>query len=139
MAVLVDTPVWSLVFRRSPANLNEAERLVVAEFDSLIAHGQARLPGMVRLEVLSGLRDRARFVRLRSRLRAFEDLALTVEDYETGALFTNRCLDAGVAPTDIDMLLCALAARLELEIMTLDQDFERYAQVLQLRLYRAGG
>jgi predicted nucleic acid-binding protein len=49
----------------------------------------------------------------------------------------NRCRARGIAGSAIDFLICAVAHRRKWQIFTVDRDFERYAKVLGLRLYRA--
>jgi predicted nucleic acid-binding protein len=63
---------------------------------------------------------------------------LTVEDFEEAARANNTCRAAGVAGTLVDMLLCAVAARLDAPVFTTDADFTRYARHLPLRLHRPG-
>ena len=74
MKVLIDTSVWSLALRRRPRVENEE---VVRELAALVDDGRVVMIGPVRQELLSGLRERAQFERLREHLRAFRDLELT--------------------------------------------------------------
>jgi predicted nucleic acid-binding protein len=134
MEVLVDTPVWSLMFRRKVSQRSPSEEAAFREFDALVENGEAVLLGVVRQEVLSGLRSQAEFEDLRRRLRVFPDHPLIVDDYEVAAGFNDRCRDAGIAGTPVDMLICAFAARMELEVLTLDRDFGRYSRILRVRL-----
>ena len=92
--------------------------------------------GPVRQEILSGIPDETQFRKLKAKLRAFEDLELTSDDYELAAEFTNACRKKGVQGSHIDFLICAVAVRNKLPIFTLDKDFERYAQPLGISLYR---
>jgi predicted nucleic acid-binding protein len=134
-SVLVDTPVWSLAFRRKQASHGPGESQVVQVLLELISNGRAQLPGPVRQELLSGIRDPAQFQRIRLRLRAFEDVPLNTEDYEKAGECSNLCRSHGIAKAPIDMLLCAIALRRGWEIFSLDKDFERYAEVLDLKLH----
>jgi hypothetical protein len=136
MSVLVDTSVWSLALRRKTANLSRAERALVDEWKALVLEGRVRLPGIVRQEVLSGLRHAEQFERLRERLAAFDDVGAETQDYEGAARFFNACRAKGVTATAVDMLLCALAVRHELSILTADRDFVAYGRVLPLVLHR---
>ncbi len=100
--------------------------------------GRAQLLGIIRLEVLSGLRDRAQYERLRSYLSAFDDIPLSTSDYEDAAAMSNTCRAAGVAGTSADFLICAVAVHRNWEISTLDRDFQQYAKHLPLRLLSLG-
>lgn len=132
MKVLVDTSVWSLALRRRPGAVALGEALELA---SLIEDGRVVMVGPVRQELLSGLRERAQFERLRRHLRAFPDLALEAADYEEAAACFNRCRQKGLQGSNTDFLLCAIATRRDLALFTTDADFGRFAEVLPLRLH----
>ena len=137
MNVLVDTPVWSLALRRKEADLNSSEVRITHALAELIRAGRAQLAGVVRQELLSGIREEERFPKLRDYLRAFDDPQLGPEDYETAAQMNNRCRSRGIAGSTIDFLICAIAARRRWQVFTTDRDFERYGRVLGTQLYTA--
>jgi len=112
-----------LALRRNTTN--EALSIVKVLRD-LIANGRVVLLGAIRQEVLSGIRYKEQFARLREYLRAFPDLELTTEDYELGAEFFNTCRSNGVQGSNTDFLLCALANRRGYSIFTTDKDFENF-------------
>lgn len=136
MRVLVDTSVWSLALRRTETDLSRKETLAVDQLKELIRDGRVVVIGPVRQEILSGIPDEAQFRKLKSKLRAFEDLGLTSDDYELAAEFYNACRKRGVQGSHIDFLICAVAVRNQLPVFTLDGDFERYAQPLGISLYQ---
>jgi predicted nucleic acid-binding protein len=136
MTVLVDTPVWSLALRRKPADLSPSDRVLTAALRELIQDGRAQIVGVIRQELLSGIREEARFAKLRDYLQAFDEPALTAEDYEDAAWIHNRCRAGGIAGSAIDFLICAVAHRRRWLIFTTDRDFERYRRILDLKLYR---
>jgi predicted nucleic acid-binding protein len=123
MNVLVDSSVWSLALRRNTTN--DAISIVNVLRD-LIADGRVVLLGAIRQEVLSGVRYKEQFARLREYLRAFPDLELTTEDYELAAEFFNTCRSNGVQGSNTDFLLCAVAHRRGYSIFTTDKDFENF-------------
>lgn len=135
MSVLIDTPVWSLALRRKSVRLSISETRLVEEWTRLVRDGRARLAGIVRQEVLSGIRDSRSFELLRTRLAAFDDVTAGSKDHERAAGFYNSCRTKGVTPTAFDMLICALAARHSLAIFTTDGDFRRYAKILPISLH----
>jgi predicted nucleic acid-binding protein len=134
--VLVDTPVWSLAYRRAGRPLSGPEADVVAVFRELLTEGRCVLPGVVRQEVLQGIARRDQFELVRRDLSELPDEAPWASDYVRAAQMYNRCRAKGVQPTTVDMLLCALAARLKAAVFTLDKDFIGYARVLGLPLLR---
>jgi predicted nucleic acid-binding protein len=130
MNVLVDTSVWSLALRRrAPAHAS------VDELRRLIVTGRAAMVGPVRQELLSGIRDAAAFESLRERLGAFPDEPITTTDYERAAGFFNTCRAKGLQGSNTDFLLCAVAIRANMPLLTTDADFRRYAAVLPLHLH----
>jgi predicted nucleic acid-binding protein len=135
MNLLVDTPVWSLALRRKPADLSPREERVTQALAEVIRDGRAQLVGVVRQELLSGIREEERFRKLRDYLRAFDDPSLETGDYQEAAQMHNRCRARGIAGSAIDFLICAMASRRNWQIFTTDQDFERYGRVLGLKLY----
>lgn len=132
MKVLVDTPIWSLALRRSKRSENAP---TTSELVSLVEDGRVALIGPVRQELLSGIKERAQFDRLREYLHAFPDTEITSDDYEEAASFFNRCRAQGLQGSNTDFLICAIAARNEFSIFTTDQDFTHFAAVLPIRLH----
>jgi predicted nucleic acid-binding protein len=129
--VVVDTSVWSLALRRrKPAQAPAAEELA-----HLVQEGRVVMLGPVRQELLSGISEPQSYQVLLSHLKAFPDLPLEEEDYEQAAAFFNRCRAKGVQGSNTDFLICAVAYRRRLGILTTDTDFTRYAGHLTLHLH----
>jgi predicted nucleic acid-binding protein len=135
--VLVDTSVWSLALRRKSGDLSARERDLSVALAELIREGRAQIVGVVRQELLSGIRETERFEKLRDYLRAFDEPVLEIADYEAAAEAHNRCRSMGIAGSAIDFLICAVALRREWQVFTSDGDFEAYSKVLAVRLYEA--
>jgi predicted nucleic acid-binding protein len=131
MKVLVDTSVWSLALRRR-AGLDRPE---VVELRSLIDEGRVAIIGPIRQELLNGIRSRESFVRLRDHLRAFPDEDLTAHDHERAAEHFNVCRARGIQGSNTDFLICAAAERRGFPILTTDDDFVRFAEVLPIALH----
>ena len=139
MRVLVDTSIWSLALRRRARDLNGRERLLVTELAELVRDGRAQIIGLIRKELLSGIKTRAQFEKLREILRAFRDQPVDTEDYEAAAKAGNDCRVKGIAVSVVDMLICAVARRRGMAIFTTDPDFENYARELVLKLHSVSG
>lgn len=131
MKVLVDSSVWSLVFRRKRHDRHK----VIPIFEELIREGRVVLAGPVRQEILSGIRTEEQFQILREQLRSWTDLDITTDDYERAAQFFNICRANGIQGTHNDFLICAIATRYDLAILTTDKDFANYALHLPIRLF----
>lgn len=108
---------------------------MVVELSQLIQEGRARLIGLVRQELLSGIRDAGQYEKLRNTLRAFPNEEASVADYEAAAKAGNVCRARGIAVSVSDMLICAIAMAREWAIFTTDPDFKKYAKVLPLQLH----
>lgn len=130
MKVLVDTSVWSLALRRrTPARERAVETL-----RALIEGGRVAMIGVIRQELLSGIRTRDAFERVRDHLRAFADEPLDTADFERAAEHFNACRAQGVQGSNADFLICAAAERRGFHILTTDEDFTRFASVLPITL-----
>ncbi|HEX5425332.1 MAG TPA: PIN domain-containing protein [Candidatus Acidoferrales bacterium] len=135
MNVLIDTSVWSLALRRKPHDLGSDERTVVAELAELIGEGRARIIGLVRQELLSGIKAPAQFEKLRAALIPFPDEPVDTADYEAAARAGNDCRAKGVIVSVVEILICAIALNRGWHIFTTDPDFRNYARVLPIRLH----
>lgn len=134
MKVLVDTSIWSLALRRSGVTSKEDQTLVY-ELNELIGEVRVTLIGPIRQELLSGISSQAQFEALKEKLQAFEDLPLTLQDYERAAGFYNTCCKSGIQGSHVDFLICAVAAVRGIPIFTSDKDFFLYAKDLNITLY----
>ena len=133
MSVLVDTSIWSKVLRR---RANGGRSPLAVELASLIQDGRVIMIGAIRQEILSGIKERAQFERLREHLRAFPDSQVTTADHEEAAQHFNRCRQKGLQGSNTDFLICAMATRHEYSIFTDDNDFRHFAKVVPIRLHR---
>lgn len=131
MIVLVDTSVWSLALRRARGTAHPAR----TELSGLISGGNALLLGVVRQEALSGISNPDQFESLRVQLAAYPDVEVREADYEDAARFFNLCRGQGIQGSPVDFLICAVAARRDLPILTVDDDFARYGKHLPIRLH----
>jgi predicted nucleic acid-binding protein len=135
MNVLVDTSVWSIALRRRPRDLDSRERLLVQELAELVRDGRAGIIGLIRQELLSGIKAAAQFEELRKALAAFRDEPVDTADHAAAAKASNDCRAKGIAVSVVDILICAVARRRGMAIFTTDSDFENYARELALKLH----
>lgn len=132
MKVLVDTSVWSLALRRNRLE----EDAFVRELRELVSELRVQMIGPVRQEVLSGIRSEQQFEVVREHLRAFPDLSLETADYELAAEFFNCCRRNGVQGSNTDFLLCAVAERRSIPLLTTDGDFQKFQDHIPVRLHQ---
>ncbi|PIG90588.1 PIN domain-containing protein [Gloeocapsopsis sp. IPPAS B-1203] len=133
MKVVVDTSVWSLALRRN-RTLEESPQIL--RLRELIADDRVALLGVIRQEVLSGIRQIEQFDRLREYLRAFPNLELAIKDYELAAEFYNTCRRNGIQGSNTDFLICAVAHRRGYSILTTDGDFALFGEHLPITLWQ---
>jgi predicted nucleic acid-binding protein len=133
--VLVDTPVWSLALRRRAVDLAPKDRQLTQALYELVREGRVQLLGATRQEVLSGIREETQFLKIRNNLRAFEEVPLAVEDYESAAEINHKCRRMGITSSPIDMLICAASLRHRWAIFSTDLDFLHYAKVVPIELF----
>jgi predicted nucleic acid-binding protein len=131
LKVLVDTCIWSHALRSKKPDF-EAE---VKSLETLIADQRVLIIGAIRQEVLSGYSDLNKFETLKAKLNYFENTPILDEDYITAARFYNECRQKGIQGSHIDLLICAVAVRLNIQIFTSDKDFGFYQQHLPIKLY----
>lgn len=137
MLVVVDTPVWSLALRRRPGHLNHAELNLTNILAELIREGRIQMLGPIRQELLSGIGDQAQVRKIRDYLRAFDEPAMEIADYEEAAHIHNECRNRGIAGSAVDFLICGAARRRSWAIFTTDRDFQNYASVVPLTMFTA--
>lgn len=139
MNVLIDTSIWSLALRRKNENLSANEKLLVVELAELIREGRARMIGLIRQELLSGIKTAEQYEKLKLYLRAFPDEAMDTMDYEDAAKASNLCRAKGVVVSIVDILLCAVGMKREWAIFTTDPDFSHYGRVLPISIHAPRG
>jgi predicted nucleic acid-binding protein len=129
--VLVDTSIWSLVLRRKTSEINPFKM----EMENLITELRVQMIGPIRQEILSGIREKSQYERLRDNLYDFPDLPLTTAHYEQAAEFFNICRSHGIQGSNTDFLICSVAVNQDIPIFTTDQDFTLFQDYLPIKLY----
>jgi len=137
--VLVDTSVWSLAFRRRTTQLNPDETEVAAELSELIREGRARIIGLIRQELLSGIASATQYERLRVALGAFPDEPVTTADHEAAAKAANACRAKGISASLVDILIATVSLERAWSVFTTDPDFQSISRVTRLKLLKPRG
>ncbi len=132
MKIIIDTCVWSLALRRNEPR----ENVYVQELKELIREVRAQLVGPVRQELLSGIKIKKQFNLLRDHLRAFEEIHLETEDYELAAEYFNSAGKKGIQGSNTDFLICAISKRRDMSILTTDEDFINFQNILPIELHK---
>jgi len=132
MKVLVDTPIWSLAFRRKRDTIN-TER--INNLIELIHDERVAIIGPIRQEVLSGISNKNKFYEIRDKMSVFSDYAIQESDYEFAAECSNECRRSGIQGSHTDFLICAVAIKNNWEIFTEDADFFEYKKYIPIRIF----
>ena len=132
MKVLVDTCIWSLALRR---NKRPASNIEVIEFQELIEEVRVQLIGPIRQEILSGVKGKQQFSKLKKILSAFPDLPLASEDFELASEYFNTLRSKGIQGSNTDFLICAVSTRNNMPIFSTDNDFNHYKKHIPIVLH----
>ncbi len=108
--------------------------MLVAELAELVSEGRARIIGIVRQELLSGIKSQSQFGQLQQTLRSFRTNP-SAPPTTIRSLGQQPLPQRGIAVAVTDMLLCALSELRGWPIFTSDSDFRRYATVLAINLH----
>ena len=130
--IACDTSALSQFLRRSP----DAQNDVALKVEKLIDSNELALFGIVRQELLSGIKLPAHFERIDLTTQALPLFFADDEDHTTAARFFNTCRAKGIQGSPIDFLICAMAVKRKFRIYTTDPDFELYEPIIPIELYR---
>jgi predicted nucleic acid-binding protein len=130
--IACDTSALSQFLRRSPVTQND----VALKVEKLIDSNELALFGIVRQELLSGIKLPAHFERIDLTTQALPLFFADDEDHTTAARFFNTCRSRGIQGSPIDFLICAMAVKRKFLIYTTDPDFELYEPIIPIELYR---
>ena len=130
MKLLVDTSVWSLALRRkNTASLSPDEQKLKAKLVQAIQDGQVAMLGLLRQELLSGIKEKAQFDKVKAALNPYLDEPITTADHEYAAHVYNECRNQGVEGGTVDILICAVAVRRGWEVLSGDGGLNRCLEV----------
>jgi len=130
--IACDTSALSHFLRRSTNTDDD----VAVTVEKLIDSNELALFGIVRQELLSGIKLPAQFEQIDLTTQALPLFLADDEDHTTAAKFFNDCRSKGVQGSPIDFLICSMAVRRKFPIYTTDPDFDLYEPIIPIELYR---
>ena len=131
MSVLVDTSVWSLLFRKK----GSADHPEVYILTSLLRQTEdVALTGSILQEILQAFRSETEFRRVSGFFEPFPIIGLERDDFITAAKLHRQCASNGVAASTVDCQIAVAAIRNGYLLLTADKDFEHIAKHSQLKL-----
>jgi predicted nucleic acid-binding protein len=127
--ILVDSSVWIDFFGASPGPAGKELYRMISEAEPFA------LAGVVVTEVLQGLRRNVGEI---ERYLAMWEILEPVgySTYREAADVFRRARAKGVSLSTIDALIAALALEHRARLFTLDKDFSRFAQLVNLPLHQ---
>ena len=81
--------------------------------------------GLIRQELLSGVKEKVQFDRVKAALDAYLDEPTNTADHEYAARSYHECRSQGVQAGTVDILICALALRRSWEALSADGSLNR--------------
>lgn len=133
MALLIDTSVWSLAYRRdTPTGHAEVQALrqALTGGDSVVT------TGMILLELLRGFVPAKAQQIIHTAFDTLEFIEPTRHDYVEAASIGNTCRRSGVQLGSVDALIAQLAMAGNHTILTTDNDFHLAARHIDLRIWQ---
>jgi predicted nucleic acid-binding protein len=128
VVTLADTSAWVDYLRGRRTR-------VAARLDELL--DEVVTTDVVAMELLMGARDDAHVVQLRRLLSSVDNVPITTEEWDDAAAIYRTCRRAGVTIRSVpDCLVAAVARRHDLVVLHNDRDFERIAEVVDVRVDR---
>jgi len=134
MRVLVDTSVWSLALRRQDddaASLSSEQQRLKADLAQALQDGRVVMIGLVRQELLSGIKEPAQYDKVKAALDAFLDEPIGRADHEYAARLHNECRAHGCEGGPVDMLICSVAVRRGWQVLSSDAALNRCLAVVR--------
>jgi predicted nucleic acid-binding protein len=126
LRLLVDTSVWSLALRRrEAASLSPDEQKLKAELTQAVQDGRVAVIGLIRQELLSGIKEQGQFEKVKFALAPFVDEPIDTADHEHAARLYNKCRSEGIEVGPVDMLICAVAVRRKWQVLSNDGGLNR--------------
>lgn len=135
MKVCVDTSVWTLALKKG-SNRNSS---YIKELQELIKEVRVQMLGIIRMELLSTIRNKSQYEIVKRTLSEFPDLQLRTVDYELAAELYLTCKSHGLEGSTADFLISAAAIRNNMLILTCDSDFTLYAEHIPIKLLQPRG
>jgi predicted nucleic acid-binding protein len=106
------------------------QRSLLAFLTEAIQDARVAIIGPIRQEVLSGIKERAQFERLRAAPEGFPDEPITSSHFEEAARLFNLCRDRCVECGSTEILIFAVAIEMNWTILTYDQGLKQCTHVL---------
>jgi predicted nucleic acid-binding protein len=85
-----------------------------------IQDGRVAIVGLIRQELLSGIKEQAQFEKVKSALASFVDEQIDTADHEHAARLYNECRSQDFEVGPVDMMIWAVAMRRNWQVLSND-------------------
>jgi predicted nucleic acid-binding protein len=126
--VLIDTSVWILALRKSPAPA------VKDEVAHLLAENRVAIVPLIRLELLGGTKSLNEFNRLKSRLSALHQMPADEATWETAIQLAFKLRQQGKNIPYTDILIASAAIINTCTLLHSDRHFDLMAENIDLNV-----
>ena len=131
MTVLVDTSVWSLLYRQKGPRDHPKVQILTSLLNRI---EDVTITGSILQEILQAFRSDRQFDRVSRFFRPFDIIELERADYVAAASLHRQCASKGVVASTVDCQIAIAAIRDECLLLTLDNDFDHIAKHCELQL-----
>ena len=130
--VIVDTSAWIESFRpESNVELRETVRRLTLE-------GRILLPGIIKVEILRGIRSLKEYERLNELLKSLTYLPVEENFWERLAKFSFHLLGEGLTIPLTDTYIALLAIENNVPLLHCDRHFDLISQKTELKILQVG-
>ncbi len=130
--VIVDTNIWSEALRLKNGMVSKNVQLL----NELIINDQVQLNGIIKMEILCGIKSEKTFDDLLCYLNGFPDRELTTDLFVLASKFFNLCRSNGIQGSTNDYLICACGVLWGMPIFTEDKDFVLFKKYIPIELFK---
>ncbi len=126
--VLIDTSVWIFALRKN--SIPEIKNRV----DALLAVNAVAIVGIIKLELLGGVKTETEFQRLRSRLDTLQIIETDARLWDKASVLAFELRRRGLTVPSTDILIAATALQAGAMILHADHHFDKIATRTSLQV-----
>jgi predicted nucleic acid-binding protein len=126
--VLIDTSLWIFALRKSP------QPEILRRVDGLLGEDTVATMGIIKLELLGGVKTEAEFQRLRSRLDALHVIETSAGLWDQASVLAFQLRRQGVTVPYTDVLIATGALEVNALMLHADRHFDEMAGRSPLRV-----
>ena len=127
-AYLIDTSVWIFALRK------QFNPFIKEYVDQLLKDHIVLINGMIKLELLGGVKTEKEFNRLKSRLDALEEIEIDTSAWEIAYRIAFNLRQSGITVPYTDILIASSAIKSNAILVHIDKHFDMIAHYTNLKV-----